>query len=366
MTYKEKVESKRVYLIAEAGVNHNGSVEAAFDLIDAAAKAGADAVKFQTFNSEKLVSKGLEKAKYQLNAGEKKNESQLEMLRRLELPKECYLNLQKYAYSKNIDFLSTAFDVESLDFLLSLDMPALKISSGELINGPLLWRFGKSHKPLIISTGMSTLSEIEFALAVIAHSYKNNYEPQSINEVWKCWEDLNLRHLVIEKVTLLHCTSQYPTPYEAVNLKAMNILHETFNAPIGYSDHTEGILISLAAVALGALVIEKHFTLDKNLPGPDQKVSLNVSEFSELSRQIRILELALGSGDKKVQDGEWELRKLSRQKLVAARDISANEIFLREDFTTTRASSGHDPSYMWDLLGRAAKKSYLLGDSIDE
>jgi N-acetylneuraminate synthase len=274
--------------------------------------------------------------------------------------------LQKYANSKNIEFLSTAFDIDSLDFLLSLNMPVLKISSGELVNGPLLWRFGKSQKPLIISTGMSTLSEIEFALAILAHSYQNKKEPRSINEVWKCWENLSLREHITKKVTLLHCTSQYPAPYQSVNLKAINTLHKTFNTSVGYSDHTEGIIVSLAAVALGALVIEKHFTLDKNLPGPDQKVSLDVLEFSELSRQIIILELEIGSGEKKVQDCEWELRNLSRQKLIAAKNIEANRIFVREDFATTRASKGHDPNYMWELLGRVAKKSYLSGDPIDE
>lgn len=365
MIYKQRVKSKGVYLIAEAGINHNGDVNAAFELIRAAAEAGADAIKFQTFDSEKLVSKNLEKAKYQVNASEK-TETQLEMLKRLELPKSCYFDLQEYSKLKNIDFLSTAFDIDSLEFLLSLNMPVLKISSGELINGPLLWRFGRSGKPLILSTGMCTQSEVKFALATLAHSFQNDTEPQSIDEIWSCWNDLHLQELIVKNVTLLHCTSQYPAPYESVNLKAMNTLSDVFKTRIGYSDHTEGILISLAAVALGATVIEKHFTLDKSLPGPDQKVSLDVLEFSELSRQIRILELALGSGEKMVQDGEWELRKLSRQSLIAAKPIKAGSILMREDFTTARVGCGREPNCLWDFLGAVAKKSYLAGDPIDE
>ena len=325
MTYKQRFKSEGVYLIAEAGVNHNGNVDTAFQLIKAAADAGADAVKFQTFNSEKLVSKNLEKAKYQKNSNEE-NETQLNMLKRLELPKNSYFELQKYANSKNIEFLSTAFDIESLDFLLSLNMPILKVSSGELVNGPLLWRFGRSGKPLILSTGMCTLPEIEFALAILAHAVQNDIEPKSTNEIWKCWKNPQLRNSIEQNVTLLHCTSQYPAPYESVNLRAMKSLYKNFKTTIGYSDHTEGTLVSLAAVALGAIVIEKHFTLDKNLPGPDQKVSLDIFEFSELSNQIRALERALGSGNKIVQDGEWELRRLSRQKLIASRPIEVNKI----------------------------------------
>lgn len=365
MTYMQYNKTKGVYLIAEAGINHNGDIEAAFDLISAAAEAGANAVKFQTFDSEKLVTIGLEKARYQQKAGNA-SESQLEMLKRLELPKEIYSELQKFAQSKNIDFLSTAFDVGSLELLLSLDMPFLKISSGELINGPLLWRFGRTRRPLILSTGMSTLSEVEFALATLAHSYLSDTEPRSKEEIWKCWADPNLRELVIKNVTLLHCTSQYPAPYESINLGVIQTLRTVFKTSIGYSDHTEGIHISLAAVALGATIIEKHFTLDKNLPGPDQKVSLDVMEFSELAKQIRILEVALGVSEKVVQDGEWELRRLSRQRLIAARPIPADKMFERNDFSTARAGSGCDPNCMWDLLGKSAKKSYLINEPIDE
>lgn len=365
MTYIKENKLKDVYLIAEAGINHNGNIDLAFDLIAAAAEAGANAVKFQTFNSEKLVVKGLEKARYQQKEGNA-SESQLEMLKRLELPQNIYLELQGFAKSNNIDFLSTAFDLGSLEFLCSLDMPMLKISSGEIINGPLLWRFGRTGKPLILSTGMSTLSEIEFALAILAHSYQGDVEPKSKDEIWRCWSDSSLRELVIKNVTLLHCTSQYPAPYESANLRAIDTLRTVFKTRIGYSDHTEGIHASLAAVALGATIIEKHFTLDRNMPGPDQKVSLDVMELSELARQIRILEAALGDGDKVVQDGEWELRRLSRQKLIAARPIAVDKILEREDFSTARIGIGCDPNCMWDLLGKKAKKSYLMSEPIDE
>ena len=268
------MNADHVYIIAEAGVNHNGQRDLAFALVDAAAEAGADAVKFQTFDAARLASKSAPKAAYQKQSTDAA-ESQLAMLKKLELPREWHADLQAHATQKGIEFLSTAFDSDSLAFLVDLGMPLFKIPSGELTNGPLLWQFARTGKPLVLSTGMATLSEVEQGLAIVAHALSAEAEPSSIDDVWRSWSRADWRARLNGHVTLLHCTSQYPTPFAEVNLRGMDTLAQAFGLSVGYSDHTEGILIPVAAVARGAKIIEKHFTLDRSLPGPDHKASLN-------------------------------------------------------------------------------------------
>ena len=357
-------DPEHVYVIAEAGVNHNGQKDLAFALVDVAAEAGADAVKFQTFDAKKLASRHAPKAAYQKKSTTA-DESQLAMLQKLELPREWHIELQAHAKEKGISFLSTAFDADSLNFLDQLGMPLFKVPSGELTNSPLLWQFARTGKPLILSTGMAVLAEVEEALAVVAHALQSDTEPNGIEEVWRCWSVAKNRQRLANHVTLLHCTSQYPTPSNEVNLLAMDTLSTAFGLPTGYSDHTEGILIPIAAVARGARVIEKHFTLDRNLPGPDHKASLEPSELQKMINDIRQLEWAFGDGSKAPQPSEWDTRYAARQQVIATRDISHGEIFTRLDLSTARCGKGQLANSLWDIVGRAASRNYLAGDSID-
>lgn len=352
---------KAVYIIAEAGVNHNGNKDLAFDLVDAAADAGADAVKFQTFKANILASKCVEKAKYQKSTTDAV-ESQLEMLTKLELPEAWHADLQRHAKARGIEFLSTAFDKASLQFLQMLDLPMYKIPSGELTNAPLIWRFAKTGKPLIISTGMATLSEIEEALAVVAHALYSQEEPKKIEDIWHAWSNNQVREKIKGHVTLLHCTSQYPTPWNEVNLRAMDTLASAFDLDVGYSDHTEGTLISIAAVARGACMVEKHFTLDKTLPGPDHQASIEVAELKQLVRDIRTLEIALGSTIKAPQVSEWDTRRAARQCIVAANHIQAGKVLTHSDLTTVRAGTGLPPIVLWELIGSVSHKTYEPGE----
>lgn len=357
-------DTDRVYIIAEAGVNHNGELALAFALIDAAAEAGADAVKFQTFDASKLASKHVPKAAYQ-KKGMDGAESQLSMLKKLELPKEWHAELQNYAHQKGIDFLSTAFDFESLAFLNNLDMPLFKVPSGELTNGPLLWQFARTGKKLVLSTGMATLSEVEQALAIVAHALTYTTEPKDMDDVWQCWGSQEARKWLLGHVTLLHCTSQYPTPWPEVNLRAMDTLASAFGLEVGYSDHTEGALVSIAAVARGARIIEKHFTLDKSMPGPDHLASLEPHELKAMVHDIRALQQALGSGAKAPQSSEWDTRKAARQQVVAACQIAEGEILTREHLTTARTGRGMLPTTLWGLVGSRATRAYVIGENIE-
>jgi N-acetylneuraminate synthase len=353
-----------VYVIAEAGVNHNGSKEMAFALVDAAAAAGADAVKFQTFNADLLVAASAPKAGYQL-ATTAAEESQHAMLKRLELGRDMHHELQRHANKQGITFLSTAFDAESLKFLLDLDLPLFKVPSGEITNAPLLWQFARTGKPLILSTGMATLSEVELALAVVCHGLHHSEEPASLDQVWWTWSQAGSRARLSNHVSLLHCTSQYPTPMPEVNLYAMDTLAAAFGLPVGYSDHTEGILIPIAAVARGATIIEKHFTLDRTLPGPDHQASLEPGELREMVRQIRELSHAMGDGAKSPQLSEWDTKRAARQQVVAARDLQAGVVFTRKDLSTARAGQGQPASRLWDMVGQRAGRAYRAGEVID-
>lgn len=351
-----------VYIIAEAGVNHNGQRDLAFALVEAAAQAGADAVKFQTFDAAKLASKSAPKAAYQKLSTDAA-ESQLAMLKKLELPQAWHHELQTHARNHGIEFLSTAFDPDSLAFLEEFDMPFYKIPSGELTNGPLLWQFARRGRPLVVSTGMATMSEVEQALAVIAHAINADAEPANLTEVWQEWSDPDWRARLQSRVTLLHCTSQYPTPMNECNLRAMDTL-KAFGLPVGYSDHTEGIMIPVAAVARGATLIEKHFTLDRAMPGPDHKASLEPDELAQMVRFIRDLQLAMGDGVKCPQPSEWNTRQAARQHVVAIRAITAGTVFKRQDLGTARSGGGIPATDLWNLVGQTSVRSYASGDVI--
>jgi N-acetylneuraminate synthase len=353
-----------VTIIAEAGVNHNGDLDKAMALVDAAAEAGADAVKFQTFEADALARASAPKAAYQaarLGAAL----SQHEMLKALELPRDWHRPLMERAAARGIAFISTAFEEGSLAFLQSLDLPFYKVPSGELTNGPLLWRFARPGKPLVVSTGMATLGEIEQALAVIAHALTQAEEPARLAETWAAWATEEGRAAVAERVTLLHCTSQYPAPMDEVNLRAMRTLAEAFQLPVGYSDHTEGPHVAVAAVALGARVIEKHVTLDRGLPGPDHAASIEPGELAALVRAIREVSTSLGSAAKAPQRSEWDTRKAARQRLVAARPIAAGRVLTRADLTTARAAGGRPAMDLWDLVGSTAPRAYAPGEVIE-
>lgn len=351
-----------VYIIAEAGVNHNGIRELAFELIDVAAKSGADAVKFQTFNAERLAAVSAPKAAYQIErtAGD---DSQLAMLKRLELPLEWHRPLQEYAESRGITFISTAFDVESLNFLETLNLPFYKIPSGEITNGLLLWRFANTRRKLVVSTGMATIGEVEAALAVIAHARTHEHMPTSLEDVWANWNAACIKEFGND-ISLLHCTSQYPTDNEEVNLRAMDTLRSAFGLAVGYSDHTEGCLVSFAAVARGASIIEKHFTLSRDLDGPDHAASLEPAELEQLVLGIRRIEQTLGDELKAPQPSEWNSRRAGRQVLIASRRIEIGEVLCEANVSSARAGAGLTGMNYWDTIGRESKKSYEPGDPI--
>lgn len=327
-------------IIAEAGVNHNGSLETALKLVDAAALSGADYVKFQTFKSDKIVTGDGKTADYQKD--NTKAVSQLEMLRRLELPFEDFSIIANRCRQNGIGFLSTPFDLESIDFLASLDMDFMKVPSGEITNLPYLRKISRLRMPIILSTGMSTLADVEGALQVL---YDGGVSRNDI--------------------TVLHCNTQYPTPYSDVNLKAMITMREAFGVNVGYSDHTPGIVVPMAAVALGASVIEKHFTLDKSMEGPDHIASLDPDELAEMVRGIRHVSMALGSPMKKVTPSEKKNMTAARKSIVAAADIKKGETFTEDNLSVKRPGNGISPMH-WDrIVGRTALRSYHADDLIE-
>lgn len=329
----------KVFIIAEAGVNHNGSVELAKKLIDEAAASGADAVKFQTFKAENLICKNAKKAEYQLEATDG-TESQYEMLKKLELTPETHRELNSYCEKKNIMFLSTPFDIGSAKFLDGIGLKVFKIPSGEITNYPLLKTIGQFKKKVIMSTGMSELYEIENAIKV-------------------------LREQGTEDISLLHCNTQYPTPMEDVNLRAMLQLKNTFQMPVGYSDHTLGIEVPIAAAALGAAVIEKHFTLDKTMEGPDHKASLSPEELNKMVESIRNIEAALGDGEKKVTDSEKENLHVARKSIVAAAQINRGDVYTEENITTKRPGNGISPMRWNEVIGQKAVRDFKTDELIE-
>ncbi len=320
---------KKVFIIAEAGVNHNGSLDLAKKLVDKALEAGVDCIKFQTFKSENLVSMSAQMAEYQKeNLG--KDESQYKMLKELEISFEEFKELKKYCEEKNIMFLSTPFDLESCDFLNDLDMKIFKIPSGEITNLPYLRKINSFGKKVILSTGMANLNEIQDALNVL--------------------KDCD--------VSLLHCTTEYPCPYDNVNLNAIDTLKKEFKLEVGYSDHTQGIEVPIAAVAKGATIIEKHFTLDRNMEGPDHKASLEPNELKQMVTSIRNIEKAFGNGTKEPQECEKKNIEIARKSIVAKINIKKGEIFTANNLTTKRPGSGISPM-KWDcIIGKTATKDY--------
>ena len=332
---------KKVFIIAEAGVNHNGDLQLAYRLIDKASEAGADAVKFQTFKAEKLVSKYAKKARYQQENMRNGDDSQLHMLQKLELDKETHLKLMEYAKKRDILFLSTPFDLESIELLERLGLEIFKIPSGEITNLPYLRAIAKLNKKVILSTGMSTLQEVQDALEVLV----SGGTPK-------------------EKITVLHANTQYPTPMCDVHLRAMQTIQEKLGVAVGYSDHTLGIEVDIAAVALGASIIEKHFTLDKNMPGPDHKASLEPDELKAMVSAIRNVELALGRSEKKPSPSEQPNREVVRKSIVAACEIQKGEILSEKNLTTKRPAKGLSPM-VWDsVIGSVATKNYKEDDLI--
>lgn len=358
--------SDRLFIIAEAGVNHNGDLNLAKELIDVAADAGADAVKFQTFRAEKLVSRDAPKAEYQTRTTDQ-DESQFEMIRKLELTEADHEVLITHAKARDIAFLSSSFDVSSLHLLTKrFGLQTIKIPSGEITHAPFLLAIARAAQRVILSTGMSTLAEVEAALGVLAFGFTApaTATPQrgDFERAFACEAG---QQALRNRVTLLHCTTEYPAPFGEVNLLAMDTLAAAFALPVGYSDHTSGIHVSLAAVARGARVIEKHFTLDRNLPGPDHKASLEPDELRELVRQAREIEQALGDGIKRPTVSEWKNRDVARKSLVAARAIKAGEVFTEENLTCKRPGTEVSPSAYWQTLGQTARRSYNADEALD-
>ncbi|MDO4198868.1 MAG: N-acetylneuraminate synthase [Erysipelotrichaceae bacterium] len=322
----------KTLIIAEAGVNHNGSFEIAKQLVDKACEAGADIVKFQTCKAENVISRYADKAEYQkVTTGEA--DSQLEMVRKLMLTFDEYRMLKEYCDEKGITFLSTAFDLVSVDYLHSIGMNLWKIPSGEVTNLPLLIKIAKLHEPIIMSTGMCEMDEVLEAVKV-------------------------LKDYGAGEITILHCTTEYPAPFEDVNLKAMDEIRAKTGLKVGYSDHTKGIEVPVAAVALGACVIEKHFTLDRNMEGPDHKASIEPDELKEMVSSIRNIEKAVGDGNKTISSSEIKNRDIARKSIIALTDIKAGDIFSEENITTKRPGNGINPMRWFDLLGKTAKHDY--------
>lgn len=330
---------EHVCIIAEAGVNHNGDFNLAKKMIDAAKKAGADYIKFQTFRTSQLVSKNAAKADYQKKNG-KSEESQFEMLEKLALTNGDFIALKEYCQDVGIGFISTPFDLASIDFLEKLNMDFWKIPSGEVTNLPYLERIGGTGRKIIMSTGMCNISEIKDALKVLEKSGAG-------------------------EIVLLHCNTEYPTPFEDVNLNAMRYIESVTNKKVGYSDHTIGLEVPIAAVALGAVVIEKHFTLDRNMEGPDHKASIEMSELASMIRSIRNVEKALGKGMKEPTASERKNILVARKSIVAKKAIKRGEIFTEENITVKRPGTGISPMKWYEVIGKRAKRDFREDELIE-
>lgn len=337
---KRKLSAKCL-IIAEAGVNHNGDLKTAKKLIDAAAEAGADLVKFQTFSADRLVTSTAKKAAYQMHTTNNR-ESQQQMLRRLELSPDNHMKLISYCKKRKIGFFSTAFDIESADFLVSLKPKYFKIPSGEITNLPYLRHIGQLGLPIILSTGMATMEEIKSALRIL----KNSGTQRNL-------------------ITVLHCTTEYPTPMSEVNLRTMISIRDKFKVEVGYSDHTHGIEVAIAAVALGASVIEKHFTLDRNMSGPDHKASLEPAELKSMVTAIRNIEVALGDGIKRPTPSEVKNISVVRKSIIASKAIKTGEEFRIDNLTTKRPGTGISPMRFDEVLGKKARRAFAEDEIIE-
>lgn len=355
----------KTYIIAEVGVNHNGSLKMAEELIKVAKDSGANAVKFQTFKAENLVTKNARQAEYQIQNMNGAS-SQFEMLKKLELSFEEFEHLQAFCKMQDIEFLSTPFDADSADFLIDrLGMSNVKIPSGELTNIPFLHYIATKGHKMIVSTGMGILDEIHDALSYIAYGLA--YPTQSVEEdlVQAFYQTDDAKGLLREHVVLLHCTTQYPAPIESINLRAMGTLQEEFKIPVGFSDHSAGINLAMVAVGMGAVVVEKHFTLDRSLEGPDHKASLEPDELKALISGIREVETALGDGIKRPSEKELQNRIPARKSIVAKKTIRAGEEFTSSNLTFKRPGEGIEPKKYWTLLGQKASKDFNEDDLIE-
>ena len=355
-----------VYIIAEAGVNHNGSPKLARSLVDVAAEAGADAVKFQSFRADDLVSQSAPRAAYQAdNLGG--SETQREMLRKLELSFDDQREVAAHAAKAGIEFLSTPFDLASLDFLVrDLGLSRIKVGSGDLTNAPLLLAAARTGRDVILSSGMASLEETLTALGILAFGYiAGSSESPTPAAFVRAWESERSRSAVATHVTLLHCTSEYPTPPADVNLRAMDALREATGLRVGLSDHTDGIAISIAAAARGAVMIEKHFTMDRSMTGPDHRASIEPDDLKQLVKSVRDVERALGTGVKAPMAGEFSTRAVARRSLVAGTSIRAGEVFSAENLLVKRPGTGVAPILYWEYLGRVATRDYAQDELID-
>jgi N-acetylneuraminate synthase len=354
-------------IIAEAGVNHNGDKELALSLVHAAVKAGADIIKFQTFRAEELTTQHTQQADYQIK-NSNLDESQLAMLKKLELSDKAFLEIKLACDDLGIGFMSTAFDSPSLNFLVkNIGVETLKVPSGEITNAPLILEHAITGKDIILSTGMSNIDEIRNALSVIAFGYASSSgELVSDQSFRKFFKSKAAQESLKNRVTLLHCTSEYPAPFEDLNLNAMHTLEEEFNLQIGYSDHSLGIEVPIAAVAMGAKIIEKHFTLDKAMEGPDHRASIEPHELERMIKSIRNVDLSLGSPEKKIQTSELKNISLVRKSIVAIDAISPGEVLSKANIGIKRPGTGVSPFKYWNFLGKKSKNAYQEGDLIDE
>lgn len=355
--------TEATYVIAEAGVNHNGSLDLARHLIDVAADAGADAVKFQTFRADALTTKATPKATYQRETTDAA-ESQHAMLKALELSESDHDALVEHCQTREIQFLSTPFDTGSLAFLVDrFDMPRVKVPSGEITNGPIVLAAARTGRPVILSTGMATLGEIEQALGVLAFGYTAGcHVPPSLGAFGAAYASDEGQEALRARVTVLHCTTAYPTSLSEVNLRAMDTIRDAFGLAVGYSDHTVGVTVPIAAVARGATLIEKHFTTDRSLPGPDHRASLEPGELAEMVRSIRDVETALGSGTKTPTATELDNRSVGRKSLTAATPIAEGQVLTDHNVTAQRPGTGLSPMHYWDRLGELATRHYETGE----
>ena len=366
MTHALPLPAPTCFVIAEAGVNHNGSRETALALVAAAAKAGADAVKFQTFKAKRLAAADAPKADYQIrNVGAAGD--QVAMLKALELSEADHAALIAACAGQRIEFMSTPFDLESAHYLIqTAKVKRLKVASGEITNGPLLLELARSHKPIILSTGMANLEEVKQALGVIAFGYITPPDtapsPRAFREALRSPAG---KAALADKVTILHCTSEYPAPADSINLRAMTTLAQTFNLPVGLSDHSEGTAVAIAAAGLGARVIEKHFTLDTSMPGPDHRASLTLAELEQMIAGIRDVTRALGDGVKAPQAVELKTRTVARKSLVALTPIAAGEEFTARNLGAKRPGGGVSPMMLWSYLGKTAARPYRPDEMID-
>lgn len=358
---------KKTRIIAEAGVNHNSELKIALDLVDSAKESGADCIKFQVFFAEELASKLTPKADYQRNNG-LDDISHQEMLKSLELSFESLKKVYEHAKKINIDFLASAFDKGSLDFIINeLKLPVLKIASGEITNGPLLLEHSRSSSKLILSTGMSNMDEIRTALSIIAFGLIADFDSEPKMQSFKDAFDSRDGQLALkEKVTLLHCTSEYPAPVEDLNLSAIRTIRDEFELDVGYSDHSQGIKAAPIAVAAGAKIIEKHLTLDRTMKGPDHTASLEPNEFKKMVKSIRLVESLMGDTLKAVQPSEAKNINVARKSIYASKNIKKGENFSSENISIKRPYAGNDPNDYWKLINRKSSRDFLQGELIDE